>query len=465
MKILLIAVPLMDRIDEDLVPIAMDRIRNSPPLGIYWLAGVLRQKNHEVEVLDLIALGQIDETLILKKSNSANLVGVSSNSLNWPTARLVVNTIKTEYPDLWVVLGGIHPTQYTEHVFASCPVDFVIRGEGEIPLLKLVETLDSQTNKPAWNEIPGLCWRDGESINIQASSEPLTITLLEELPIPFYDQLPYGIYETLSIESARGCKYSCTFCSTKFRGSWRGVSAECFVNRIELMLPYLNRTRFGMFSFVDDLYTLDIERVKKITQLIEARKINIQATIDARATDIVCQGVIDSLIPITNHMLIGAECGYDTGLKRIHKCCTTYILEKAASMLHSSGLAPNVVFSFVIGFPFETKDDCLRTIEFASNLMIKYRVRIYLQWFNTIPGSSLWDGLVSQGLLDISMYDDFGFFTNKHLFHAGVKLSTHEIIELSAIIRNLNKVMLFANPNHDLIQFAPPEWIMEGTGA
>jgi anaerobic magnesium-protoporphyrin IX monomethyl ester cyclase len=465
MKILLIAVPLMDRIDGELIPIAMDRVRNSPPLGVYWLAGVLRQRNYQVEVLDLIALGRIDEAPILKKAASSNLVGVSANSLNWPTARLVVNKIKTEYPDLPVVLGGIHPTQYPEHVFASSAVDFIIRGEGEAPLVKLVETLRAKKRRPAFNEIPGLCWRDREGVNIQASPEPLTIPILEELPIPAYDQLPHGVYETLSIESSRGCKYSCAFCATKFRGSWRGISAECFINRIEMLLPYLNRTRFNIFSFIDDLYTLDLERVIKITKLIEARKINIQATIDARATDIVRPGVIDSLLPITNQMLIGAECGYDTGLKRINKCLTINILEKAASMLHASGLAPNTVFSFVIGFPFENKDDCLRTIEFASNLMIKYKVRIYLQWFNTIPGSALWDDLVSQGLLDISMYDDFGFFTNKHLFHAGVKLTTAEIIELSEIIRNLNKVMLFANPNHDLLQFAPPQWISEETGA
>ncbi|NLN65187.1 MAG: radical SAM protein [Clostridiaceae bacterium] len=465
MKILLIAVPLMDRIDGELIPIAMDRIRSSPPLGVYWLAGVLRERNYQVEVLDLIALGQIDEALILKKAASSNLVGVSSNSLNWPTARLVVNKIKMEYPDLPVVLGGIHPTQYAEHVFASSATDFIIRGEGEVPLLKLVEALNAKNRRPALNEIPGLCWRDREGINIQPSAEQMTIPYLEELPIPAYDQLPQGVYETLSIESSRGCKYSCAFCATKFRGSWRGVSAECFVDRIERILPYLNRSRFSILSFIDDLYTLDIERVIRITQLIEARKINVQATIDARATDIVRPGVIDSLIPITNHMLIGAECGYDAGLKRINKYCSISTLEKAASMLHSSGLAPNSVFSFVIGFPFENRDDCLRTIEFASNLMLKYNVRIYLQWFNTIPGSALWDDLVTQGLLDISMYDDFGFFTNKHLFQAGVKLSTAEIIELSEIIRNLNKVMLFANPNHDLLQFAPPEWILEETGA
>ncbi|NLW46296.1 MAG: hypothetical protein GXY86_03010 [Firmicutes bacterium] len=111
-------------------------------------------------MLDLIALGRIDEALILKKANSSNLVGVSANSLNWPTARLVVNKIKTEYPDLPVVLGGIHPTQYTEHVFTSSAVDFIIRGEGEAPLVKLVETLRTKKRRPVFNEIPGLCWRD-----------------------------------------------------------------------------------------------------------------------------------------------------------------------------------------------------------------------------------------------------------------------------------------------------------------
>jgi anaerobic magnesium-protoporphyrin IX monomethyl ester cyclase len=384
------------------------------------------------------------------------VVGVSCNTPNWPTARVVVECIKSACPDLTVVLGGIHPTSYGEHVLKICPADYVIRGEGELPLLQFLEAL--QRGRPL-DSVPGLGYRrEGEVVfNPKLGLAPTET--VEALPDPAYDFLPWGVYETLSVESARGCKFKCTFCSTKFLGSWRGVSASNFVDRLERLSPFLARTRYGVFSFIDDLYTSDIQRVVDITGLIKERGLGIKATLDARATDVIRGKVAEALVPITNHMLIGAECGYDEGLRKIHKGCTTKVLEQAAALLHSVGLSPQVVFSFVIGFPFETREDCTRTIEFAANLLVKYNVRIYLQWYNTIPGSAIWDELAARGLVDISMYDDFGFFSSEYLFRAGVQLPLDDIRELSETIKSINTMLLFTQPADDIIQFAAPEWL------
>ncbi|WP_140795235.1 B12-binding domain-containing radical SAM protein [Myxococcus xanthus] len=207
-----------------------------------------------------------------------------------------------------------------------------------------------------------------------------------------------------SAESARGCKFKCTFCSTRFLGSWRGVSAGNFVDRLERLQPYLKRTRYKVFSIIDDLYTLDIQRVADVTRELKRRGMKIQATLDARATDVIRGEVCEALAPITNDMLIGAECGYDEGLKKIAKGCTTKVLERAAAMLQEVGLSHKCVCSFVIGFPFETREDCLRTIEFASKLLVKYNVRVYLQWYNTIPGSAIWEELAGKGLVSIGLF-------------------------------------------------------------
>ncbi|MQA28215.1 MAG: radical SAM protein [Luteitalea sp.] len=456
MKVMLVAVPLMEMHDGELVPISMDRIKSSPPLGVYWLGGVARRAGHEIDVLDLIALGRVDVPLILRRAGKADIVGISCNTLNWPTARIVAQHIKQAYPELPLIVGGIHPSSYPEHVLHSCPADYIVRGEGERPLVALLEALEG---KRGLDTVPGLgYWHEGV-IRLNPDLGLASIDEVENLPDPAYDLLPAEIYETLSIESARGCKFKCTFCSTKFLGSWRGVSAENFVNRLERLMPYVERTRYGVFSFIDDLYTLDIERVPRITELILQRGLKVEATLDARATDIIRGRVAEALAPITNHMLIGAECGYDEGLKKIAKGCTTQVLERAAAILNDVGLSRQVVFSFVIGFPFETRDDCLKTIEFASNLLVKHNVRIYLQWYNTIPGSILWDELAAKGLVNIGMYDDFGFFSNPYLFRSGVQLPIDEIKELSEIIQSLNTVLLFTQPADDIIQFAPPEWL------
>ena len=456
MKTLLIAVPLMDWVGDELIPISMDRIKSSPPLGVYWLASVLREEGHEVDVLDLIALGRLDWPLIRSRAGGAELVGVSCNTLNWPTARVVVEHIKTDFPDLPLVLGGIHPGGYSEHVLASCPADFIIAGEGEVPLRMLVEALQG---KCGLDDVPGLGYRTDDGFVVHPNHGLASVEEVENLPAPAYDLLPEGVYESLSIESARGCKFQCTFCSTKFLGSWRGVSAENFVNRLERMTKYVDRTRYKVFSIIDDLYTLDIHRVAEVTRLLNERGLKIEATLDARATDVIRGEVAEALVPITNHMLIGAECGYDEGLRRVRKGCTIKVLEQAARMLHALGISNRVVFSFIIGLPFETRDDCVKTVEFASKLLTTYNVRVYLQWYNSIPGSVIWNELHAQGLVDITMYDDFGFFTNEYLFRAGVHLPLKDIKELSEMIQSINTMLLFTQPANDIIQFAAPEWL------
>lgn len=457
MKTILIAVPLMEWVAGKLFPISMDRIRSTPPLGVYWLAGVLKANGYQVEVLDLIAHGEIDGRQIKRVVGSADLVGISANSLNWPTARQVTELIKHEYPDIPVVLGGIHPSGYPQHVLDRCSADYIIQGEGEEPFLKFVRALSIGGDV---RTIPGVGYRsENGQVVVNPNGGLASVDSVESLPDPLYDQLPDQIYESLSIESARGCKFKCTFCSTKFLGSWRGVSAENFVERLERLAPFLSKTRYGVFSIIDDLYTLNIKRVVEITNLLKSRGLSIQATLDARATDVIRGEVAEALVPITNHMLIGAECGYNDGLKRIAKGCTVEVLEQAAAMLKAVGLSNRVVFSFVIGFPFETREDCERTIKFASHLLMKYNVRIYLQWYNSIPGSKIWEGLQAEERVDMWMYDDFGFFSNKYLFRAGVRLPEADVRELSEMIQAINAMLLLTMPADDIIQFAPPEWI------
>jgi anaerobic magnesium-protoporphyrin IX monomethyl ester cyclase len=60
MKILLVAPPIMDYVQGQLRPIAMDALCECPPYGIYSLARNLRNNGHQVVVADLIARGSND---------------------------------------------------------------------------------------------------------------------------------------------------------------------------------------------------------------------------------------------------------------------------------------------------------------------------------------------------------------------------------------------------------------------
>lgn len=172
--------------------------------------------------------------------------------------------------------------------------------------------------------------------------------------------------------------------------------------------------------------------------------------------------LVKALAGIVNHLLIGAECGYEEGLRRVHKGTTLTDLKESARVVWEGGISEACVYSFIVGFPWENYDDCMRTISFAADLKLRYDVRLYIQWFNTIPGSYLWNQLKREKRVDSAQYDNYGFFRNDRLFYAGVRLSPEEIARVSETISAINKLLVMVKSNGDLIEYHNPLTALDG---
>lgn len=57
-----------------------------------------------------------------------------------------------------VIVGSFHPTFCPEEIMQNQNIDFIVRGEGEISLLRLVREL--KTGSPKWENVPGITFRD-----------------------------------------------------------------------------------------------------------------------------------------------------------------------------------------------------------------------------------------------------------------------------------------------------------------
>ena len=143
MKILLVAPPIMDYVEGQLSPIAMDATCECPPYGIYSLARILKNNGYEVVLADLIARGSNDIQSFVPDLQDCSLVGIGATTLSWPTARDVIKQIRQVREDVPIVLGGIHPTMFDRHILDNFPVQFVIRGEAEIALTALCRALEN----------------------------------------------------------------------------------------------------------------------------------------------------------------------------------------------------------------------------------------------------------------------------------------------------------------------------------
>lgn len=462
MKVVLIATPIMDFAHGaeggPLVPTAMDQLRVCPPYGVYLLAGTLRDAGHEVVVADLVADGGLDLGAYEDHLADASLVGVSSTSLAWSAARHVVEWLKDHRPDLPVVVGGVHGSRFDDYVLSRTRADYVVRGEGEVALLRLVEALERGGDV---STVPALSWREHGAVRRTPEGPRITKEQLGEGPLPDYGQLPRGVYHAISIESSRGCAFDCSFCSTSYRRSYRAIAPEPFVRRLFELLPYAERGKGGAIQIVDDEFCLNPKRAIETAAVLTREGYPGQLIYDARANDLLREGLLDGLTPFTRMLLIGAECGYDEGLRRIGKGVTCSTLEEAARRLATFGIADRALFSFILGLPWETKAEVQQTLRFALRLHETYGVRLLLQWYVLIPGSNLWDEARAKQVVGPAMYDAFGFLRDLYAFRAAVPLAPRDVWE---VVREARQAQAAARKrlglrDDSMVQFGVPSAI------
>jgi len=455
MKVLLVAPPIMDYVEGQLCPIAMDATCECPPYGVYTLASVLRNNQHEVVLADLIARGSNDMQPFLSDLQDCSLVGIGATTLSWPTARDVIKQIRQVRQDVPIVVGGIHSTMFDRHILGNFPVQFVIRGEAEIALAALCRALE---NNQSLGEVPNLSWRDAEGKITRNALGPLIPKhQLASFPLPDYSELPMGVYKALSIESSRGCAFDCAFCSTSYRRSWRAIPAESFVDRLASVMEHLDRVQHPVVHIVDDEFSTNPQRVLAIVRHIRRRGLVPQLVYDSRATDLLTDGFVAEIAEFTHRFLVGAECGYDEGLQRAGKRTSTRVLEDAARKLHQHEISQRADFSFIIGLPWETRTEIERTIRFAMHLLGTYGVRVLLQWYCEIPGSRLWQEEREKQLVNEAMYDDYGFFRDLYLFRAGVQVGPSDVWDITEMLDKMLLVTKVHYRHEEMIEFALPD--------
>jgi anaerobic magnesium-protoporphyrin IX monomethyl ester cyclase len=458
MHVVLIAPPLMDYIHGVLTPIAMDAVRACPPYGVFLLAKVLEEEGHDVSIIDLISQGSKNLDMHWPLLASCQLVGISTTSLSWPTARNCIFDIRRYRPDVPIVLGGIHATMFDKYLLTTTSANYCIRGEGENALKLLCRALESGHG---FSNVPNLTIKvENGKIQRNRIAPRLKPEEIARFPVPDYSKIPVETYNGLGIESSRGCPFDCLFCSTSYRRSWRGIEPKIFVDRVEQILPYVSKTITGSLQVIDDEFSVKPDRVVEICNEFKNRKICPQLVFDSRANDLLNEDYLKALVPFALQFLVGAECGYDEGLKYVGKGTTCQKLTQAAANLKKYGLASKADFSFIIGLPWETRDDVLKTIRFATNLYATYGVRVLLQWFCQIPGSRLWEQSRQAGIVHEAQYDDYGFFRNLYLFRSGVRLTPDEIYEISDMMGAVSKLSQIHTPEKRMVEYSIPDPII-----
>lgn len=401
MKVVLFCPPMHPQLEGD-------AMRVVPPLGVYIIGAKLRQAGHQVTVYDHQTLRNYfsdawDEQAIHSMINDADAVGISSNSFSWGLAKKMIEIIKScRYPP-FVFCGGIHPTFYGTYIMESTETDAVIIDEGEENTVQLINAIE---NGISLSDIPNIMYRENGKI---METKACCFHEFEDYGLDYYDMLPENIYFNVPVETSRGCRFRCAFCSILDAHNWRGLSVKKSIERIEYASGYIGKKSiFNCIYFVDNCFTADIKRATDILRHICNTPQKYTLQFEARCTDILGGNhFLDVLDPTrVSSIQMGIECGYDLGLKLIKKGLTVQQINKCLAVMHEHDLAKKTLLTFMIGFPWEKREDCLRTIEYALDIEQKYNAVIGINWWLPLK-SSLTDNSVKYGFdFDYKMYDD-----------------------------------------------------------
>jgi len=337
------------------------------PLGLGYLAAVLEKNNFEVDVIDCQALGiSYAEFKTELGKRKPDVVGMTSTTLTYKSALKIAKITKQVHPNCLTVLGGVHVTFWDENALKECPsLDLVVRKEGEITFLELVQHLEA--NK-SFTDLIGITCRDGDGF-IRNPDRPY-IEDLDSLPFPAHHLWPldrlkkYGDV-MFPLMTSRGCVYWCEFCSAvrMFGRRYRMRSAKNVVDEME----YLHKT-FGSstFTFYDDAFTVDQARVEEICKELHDRNLKLTWDCGTRV-DMVNKDLLQKMKDAgCIAVWFGVEAGSQLVLDEMGKGFTAQLTKKAFKMAQDVGLL--TIASVVFGFPGETKETAMETIKFIQGL-------------------------------------------------------------------------------------------------
>lgn len=345
------------------------------------------------------------------------LIGFSVLTAEAPRLEEMTGLCKSICPDTQIIIGGPHASAYKAKVLEDKNADYVLSGEGEVSFLAFINALENPDSSNI-SAIPGLGYRDQGELKINEIAKiPVDI---ESLPMPAWDLIDINDYTNLrrmsgmgpvkyaALFTSRGCPYGCTYCHSIFTTRFRAMSPEKVLDEIEYLIDRYNVREFEIF---DDIFNCSYKRAEKICDMIIERRLNIKLHFpNGVRADRMDRNLVQKLARAGTTMMALA---IESANPRIQKMVRKNVdLVKMTEIINYSVEENIFVWGyFMIGFPTESREEIMRTIEFACNS------KLYVaMFFVVIPfeGTELFEqtGMISSDP-DVSSFTGPYFIPNE----------------------------------------------------
>jgi radical SAM superfamily enzyme YgiQ (UPF0313 family) len=376
--------------------IAIDSFAYLPhfPLGIGYLASVLRNNNHEVFIYNQDIHHYPEEHLTrLLDRVKFDVVCCGGVAGYYPYKKIlkISEAINKSKQRPKFILGGHMVSADPQYFLDKTGCDVIVKGEGEIAILEALTSNEKVIEKPL-------------------------IQNLDTIPSPAYDLFPIEVYRlrrppncqpedfSMSVITGRGCSFKCTFCMRLTPGI-RLRSIPSIIEEIK----FLKRNyRINYIDFEDDLTMTSKARMNELCEAILKNNLNIKWYCEGRL-NFVDKEILNTMKSAGCVFInYGIESLDNEVLKNMNKALTKDIIIRGIELTKKVGISAG------LNIMFGNMSDTLTTLRESVEFLLKYDDHSQIRTISPVqpyPGCELFNTAIKQGLLK----DIADFYENKHV--------------------------------------------------
>jgi radical SAM superfamily enzyme YgiQ (UPF0313 family) len=363
------------------------------PVGLTALSNFIRERGFDSEIINLAVEEKLNNNFNIIEYLTLNRRKIICLDLHWHYQSNKVITLarilKKNIPDSRVILGGFTASFFAEQILEGFKeIDFVIKGDAEIPLLKLLRVLRLRKNN--FSSVPNLVWREKNKLVVNRQSYKVGRSIIDSLNFTDFSTVKNFNYYSKMIAKrdselmpsgskeerlfhflcGRGCLVNCSFCggsnsAQKIINVREGV---IFINPESAMANLERAVKSGLTQWSTSFdpftkRTYYAELFKKI----RSKKLNLGLIFDCWSIPTKC--FIDDFSRTfdmsKSKIVLSPDCGSDS-VRRINKGYYFSNKELLSSLKYIFSKKIAVDLYFTAGLPSEKKDDLVKTLSFIN---------------------------------------------------------------------------------------------------
>lgn len=361
--------------------------------GVACLSAFLKQYGNEVILLQINSRNDLKKIKKVREIKP-DLILFSVSTTQWQISKYLIKEI-SGFSKARIFVGGVHPTVFPECIDELEEISGICRGEGEYPLLYLIDKL--KKNEPL-NNLPNFWVKDCQNV-IKNDILPL-INNLDELPLPDWSIFEKeALLEYPSFSFSRGCPFACGYCINSalrmiYKDKGNYVRAKSVNRAIEEIKDKVEKYRLKIINFDDDVFLKNKAWLKEFGDRFK-KEVGIVFNCNARPENIddeTCE-----ILKRSGAQFIGV--GIESGDEEIRKeMLGRYLSDvqivNSFKMIRKHGLK-SYAFN-MIGIPGENAS------KFKKTIMINKKIApddLQISIFYPFPGTPLGDLCKNNGFI------------------------------------------------------------------